>query len=39
MIAPFSMMRALSTRDDDPAHASRPFDRAATASCSVERRP
>ena len=27
VIAPFSMMRALSTRNDDPAHASRPFDK------------
>ncbi|KXO94041.1 KasA/KasB family beta-ketoacyl-ACP synthase [Tsukamurella pseudospumae] len=26
VIAPFSMMRALSTRNDDPARASRPFD-------------
>nr|WP_086012722.1 KasA/KasB family beta-ketoacyl-ACP synthase [Tsukamurella paurometabola] len=27
VIAPFSMMRALSTRNDDPAAASRPFDK------------
>lgn len=27
VIAPFAMMRALSTRNDDPLHASRPFDR------------
>ncbi len=27
VIAPFSMMRALSTRNDDPLHASRPFDK------------
>ena len=31
----FASMRALSTRNDDPTHASRPFDRTATASSSA----
>ncbi len=38
IVGGFCAMQALSTRNDDPAAASRPFDRAATASSSARAR-